>query len=144
VSSSGNGLIFGAIVQLSSLAGFPNSTDLSSPDVLATATFGGSEDSADLIVPIGPIELPAGFYALIFRSGLYGATGTGSMPRNDTDLGTPSYFFGTPTFWLDGAPTNARMTVYNNSTTAIPAPAALTGGLALLTVVGLRRRRVTK
>ena len=82
-SSNGNGLIFGALVQLTSLDDVPNSSDLSSADVLTHMTFHPPSPSEDVIAPIGPIGVPAGFYAVVFGSGLFGATGSGGAPDDN-------------------------------------------------------------
>lgn len=88
--SGTNSSFFGAIVALADKDDFPNSGDLSSPDVLGTAvlTFPtvSAETLGDLALPLDP-----GWYALVFGSGHFGATGSGAAVRNGTDISKPSY-----------------------------------------------------
>ena len=78
--------IFGAIVQLSSPVDFPDSLDLTTPDVLGTTLISldpGRSDSAGAL----PIELAPGSYAVEFGTGAFGASGSAlSMPILLTDL----------------------------------------------------------
>jgi hypothetical protein len=84
------GDFFGAIVQLDDPNDFPDSGDLSTPDVLGVATLVFPAPSAEVF---GNLTLPLdpGWYALVFGSGLFGTTGAGGAPLNNLDIGTPSY-----------------------------------------------------
>jgi hypothetical protein len=66
--------------------------------------------SAQVQSPLA-LNLAAGTYALVFGGGLFGSTGSGGAPENDTDIGTPSYFFlsSGPTQWLNNGFSDARM-----------------------------------
>jgi len=87
---SSNGTLFGAIVALDDENDFPDSNDLSTPDVLG---------NAELIFPVPSDEvfgdlklsLEPGWYALVFGSGLFGTSGDGGSPLNNPDIGNPSY-----------------------------------------------------
>jgi hypothetical protein len=138
--------IFGAIVAIGSGGdGFP----ASSPGAfapLAETTFGLPYLTSDISVPLSE-TLPAGDYALVFGSGLFGATATASLSTLNTDTAQASFFFGqiesigSPGFWQDdSAAENMRFTVNG---AAVPEPsgvmlAAL--GFGGLIVWGWRRR----
>jgi hypothetical protein len=81
---------FGAIVQLDDPNDFPDSGDLSTPDVLGATVIAFPEPSAEVWGNLA-LSLDPGWYALIFGSGLFGATGDGAMPLNNPDIGTPTY-----------------------------------------------------
>ena len=72
----GDGTLFGAVVELNDSDDFPDSEDLSTPDVLGatllTFTDPSSEVSGDLSLTLLP-----GDYALVFGGALFGATGGG-------------------------------------------------------------------
>jgi len=107
----GSGTIFGAVVALSSLADFPDSTDLSTPDVRGSALITLVDPSAEVSAPL-VLNLPAGVYALLFGSGILGATGDGAAPYTNTDIGTPSYYFssgGLGGIYVDGGLSQVRM-----------------------------------
>jgi hypothetical protein len=88
--------VFGAIVKLNSASDLPKGLPLNSPEVVAQTVFVPSYYSSDIRVPLS-CTLTPGYYGLVFGSGLYGATGMGSMPyTGQSDLPGASYFF-----WLD-------------------------------------------
>src|SRR5438552_14484339 len=66
--------LFGALVQLSSPIDFPDSNDLSTPDVLRTTVLTASYGSNEVYEKFTPISLNAGWYAIVFGSGKFGAT----------------------------------------------------------------------
>ncbi len=84
------GTFFGAIVQLEDESDFPDSDDLSTPDVLGTTTIPFPEPSAEVY---GEMSLPLdrGWCGLVFGGALFGAVGSGGAPLNNSDLGSPSY-----------------------------------------------------
>jgi hypothetical protein len=138
----GNGLIFASLVKLSGLSDYPDSTDLSTPDVLATTTFTGAYPSVDVVVPIGPVAVGPGTYALIFGSGQFGATGQGAMATDNTPVGTQSEFELSNNTWSELNQTGLRFTVY-----AMPEPRTIPLLLLSATVMlmctslSLRRKR---
>ncbi len=112
IGGSVPGGIFGAIVQLS--GPLPSGSPFDVGEVIAFTTFSPNRPSTDISAPLSVI-LPPGDYALVFGSGLFGATGSGSMPPNNplTPEGTGSLFFWNDVFnWVDGgAFTDLRFTV---------------------------------
>lgn len=129
--------LFGAIVALTDLTDFPDSVNLSTPDVLAVAVFPVGVD-ADYSAPISATLVP-GDYALVFGSELFGASGFAGVPSSNTDIGTPSYFFkpsGT-SFYFDfgGLISGTRFFLLGSQQTAVPEPSTwllLGSGLACL------------
>lgn len=133
--------LFGAIVKLTSLTDFPDVIHQPSADVLAYTVFNGTNPSSDMVVPIGPITVPAGYYSVVFGSGILGASvsGVGGLVGgNPVPGGT------TPTFirhqeaggWTYLSNNGYRLTVY-----ATPEPSALVIVSLALPVVGVAVRR---
>ncbi|MDZ4659158.1 MAG: hypothetical protein SH868_16425 [Bythopirellula sp.] len=81
---------FGAIVALIDENDFPDSGDLSTPDVLGSTVIAFPEPSAEVFGDL-TLALDPGWYALVFGSGLIGASGDGAMPLNNPDIGNPTY-----------------------------------------------------
>lgn len=86
----GQGIFFGAIVQLDDENDFPDSNDLSTPDVLGNTSLIFTDPSDEVFGDID-IYLDSGWYAIIFGSGLFGTTGDGAALLNNPDIGTPDY-----------------------------------------------------
>ncbi len=82
--------LFVAVVPLDPTTDLPATFDLS--DARFSTTFLPPNPSADVAI-VTDFRLPAGRYAIIFGSGRFGATGSGLMPDNNTDLGQPERFF---------------------------------------------------
>ena len=113
--------IFGAIVRLSSASDLPDSADLSTNDVLKAAVFHLSQPSRDFTAPLS-LTVEPGWYAIVFGSGLFGATGSGAFgtrnPLNGpingfvqsggilhpASYGTLGGDFGDPRVFVDGVP----------------------------------------
>jgi hypothetical protein len=76
--------------------------NLSTPDLRRHVLFGAPTLSADISVPMA-VTLTAGHYALIFGSGLFGATDGASVTINNSQVGSPSWFFysGVDKTWKD-------------------------------------------
>lgn len=87
-----DGSFFAAIVALDQETDFPDSVNLSTPDVLGTtllaAPFLSDEVTSRLSLTLRP-----GWYALMFGSGLFGATGEAAATQNNPPIGSHSYFF---------------------------------------------------
>ncbi|MCH8048210.1 MAG: tandem-95 repeat protein, partial [Planctomycetes bacterium] len=85
-AAAGNGKLFAAVVALSGPDDFPDSADLSTPDVLGHAllTIDASDFKSHLIAAPLDISLTAGWYAVVYGSGKFGATGSGSAPDTGT------------------------------------------------------------
>lgn len=95
------GTFFGAIVKLNDQNDFPNSSDLSTPDVLGVATFTFPNPSAEVFGDM-TLALNPGWYALVFGSGLFGTSGSGGAVRNGVDIGDPAYIaYGRNLHWLN-------------------------------------------
>jgi hypothetical protein len=84
------GTFFGAIVKLDDEFDFPNSGDLSTPDVVGSTVIAFPYPSAEVFGDLS-LSLDPGWYALVFGSGLLGAIGDGAMPLNNPDIGSPTY-----------------------------------------------------
>ncbi len=121
----GSGTFFGAIVELTSLTDFPDSLTLNSSDVLGSSVFNVFDPSQEVSVNLS-VTLDSGFYAVIFGSGLFGASGNGNIIANGTQIGDPNFFFrnGTSSF-SQGGFSNARFFVTGEEgEAAVPEPAS--------------------
>ena len=96
-----NGSFFGAIVELDDQDDFPDSDDLSTPDVLGVTTLTFPVPSDEVFGNL-TVSLEPGWYGLVFGSGLFGTSGDGAAPRNNPDIGNPQYIgFQPGSGWLD-------------------------------------------
>lgn len=133
----GDGRIFGALVKLTDMSDYPDSTDLSTPDVLAATAFSATPVITDAAVPIGPLTVGPGTYALVLGSGLFGASGDGAMSINNLNSADSSTFWLVANRWDEyGAAGGLRFAVYG---TAVPEPGSLP--LMLLAALVLCRVR---
>jgi hypothetical protein len=85
-----NGTFFGAVVKLNDQNDFPDSGDLSTPDVLGAAELTFPVPSDEVFGDLN-LMLDPGWYALVFGSGLFGTSGDGAAPRNGTDINDPMF-----------------------------------------------------
>lgn len=107
----GNQLLFAAIVALTGPAALPSGKPFDDGTLLAVTTFDPGFPSSDILTPLS-VTLAPGDYALIFGSGLFGATGDGAMAFNNPDIpGQASYFTWRSLAWLDGGISNVRFVV---------------------------------
>jgi len=91
---------FGVIVELTDENDFPDSDTLSTPDVLGTAELTFPVSSGETFGDLN-VSLDAGWYALVFGSGLFDAIGRGGAPANNPDIGSPEYIGFQPGFgWV--------------------------------------------
>lgn len=88
--SSVSGNFFGAIVKLDDEDDFPDSGDLSTPDVLGSTLLTFPLFSDEVFGDLN-LSLDSGWYALVFGSGLFGATTNGVTIRNGLDIGDPEF-----------------------------------------------------
>jgi hypothetical protein len=97
----GDGSFFGAVVGLGSANDFPDSGNLSTPDVLGSTLLTFPEPSGEVFGDLS-LQLDPGWYALVFGSGLFGATAQGTAIRNNPDIGDPTYIGWQPhTNWFN-------------------------------------------
>jgi hypothetical protein len=102
VSQTG-GTFFGTIVALDDAHDFPDSGDLTTPDVLGAASLDFPNPSAEVFGDLA-LSLDTGWYAPVYGSGLFGTTGRGVALRNGLDIGDPSYIAfqpGSGVQWID-------------------------------------------
>ena len=132
-----DGTFFGAIVALDDENDFPDSGDLSTPDVLGAAVLTFPVPSAEVFGDI-TVSLDPGWHALVFGSGLFGSSGGGAAPQNNPDIGDPVYIAYQPWIgWFDlaGGPLtfeNHRFVINGN---LIPEPSGAV--LALIAIIHL-------
>jgi hypothetical protein len=86
----GDGSFFGSIIELVDENDFPDSGNLSTPDVVGSTllTF---PDPSDEVLGALSLRLDPGWYALVFGSGLFGSSAGGVALRNNSDIGSPTY-----------------------------------------------------
>jgi MYXO-CTERM domain-containing protein len=108
--------------------------NLSTPDVLGSTLLTLLPLSNDVSAPL-QVSLTPGWYAVIFGSGLFGATGHGAFPYNNTPVGNPGNFRRLGNQYLDEADT-MRMFVE-----AVPEPAGAMLALTGLAILAARARR---
>jgi hypothetical protein len=137
--------IFGAVIALNSATDFPNDYPLTnaSSDVLGFALLNlPNGTSQDVVATLNtPVNLTAGsYYALVFGSGVFGATGSGAASANNTDIGSPSFFNTSTTTGYTNGDDHLRFFVEGDSA-ATPLPSPVWAGLALLTLGGFLQFR---
>lgn len=98
-----NTTIFGAVVQLTGASDFPELNNLASdPGLIGYSVFGVPQPSGvvwgSLNIPIHASE----WYALVFGSGIFGASGYGFAPYQDVSVntGANSFWFTTSTGFI--------------------------------------------
>jgi hypothetical protein len=137
-----NETFFGAIVSLLDENDFPDSANLSTPDVVGGTLLSFPEISNEVFGTMSMQLLP-GWYALVFGSGQLGATGSGVALVNGLDIHDPEYiaFQPGPGFgWsnLEGFLSNFRFVVEGSIVPEPPSIAILALGL-LCSLLGMRR-----
>jgi hypothetical protein len=152
--SRGNNQIFGAIVSLSAPNALPQGDPFQPGEVVASTTFTPSFPSSDVTVPLS-VTLNPGNYALIFGSGLFGASGEGFMPYNNTNLSDPQSYIRWPATilgipasvpWINEGGSPFRFVVQGESDTSTSVPETTpTLGILAFGALGasslLKRRR---
>jgi hypothetical protein len=130
----GNHQIFGALVALAGPTDVPDSFDLSTPDVLGSTLLTLQPLSNDVSAPL-QVSLTPGWYAVIFGSGQFGATGHGAFTYNNTPVGNPDNFSRLGDQYLSEADA-MRMFVE-----AVPEPTGAMLAVTCLAVLVARARR---
>jgi hypothetical protein len=138
--------IFGAVVALTNLVDYPDSLDLSTTDVLGGARIPLAAPGSASGVVSAPLHLSldAGWHALVFGSGLFGATGFGRLTFDNLPPGNHPFFASDglvgPRSYFEGSHATARMYVFlDGAASPVPEP----GTVALLAsglLIGLCRR----
>jgi hypothetical protein len=131
---------FGAIARLDDGVDFPDSGDFSTPDVLGIANLTFPDPSAEVVGSLSA-SLKPGWYAAIFGTGLFGATGRGGAVRNGQDLASPSYIVWQPDNGWFEHPSQSGNFHFVVEGTIVPEPAAAAIALlgTLLTAATCRR-----
>jgi hypothetical protein len=133
------GSVPASIVRLTGATDYPDSTNRSTPDFLATAFLTPPRPSNDVTAPIGPLTLEPGWYALLF--GDWRNTGSHAVAvRGNPVVGNPTYCSGgfpdPPPFFHDHGP-GVSSERYFLLGEVIPEPASSTLLLALLVAAPL-------
>jgi hypothetical protein len=135
---TGNNLLFAAIVPVTSLSSFPSSTLIANSNPVEFHTFTAPVSNSALITIPFTGSLPAGFFALVFGSGEFGATGGGIATQNNPDIGSPAYLVKLSNQYFNvGAPNFHDMFFAVHGTTGVASAAPEPASLALLTLSGL-------
>jgi hypothetical protein len=110
------GDIFAAFVRLSSVDSLPIGAPFNEDEVVATATFRPNFPSDEYITPFEATLAP-GSYALVFGTGLYGATGFASLHNGPDQPDIPPTNLSSFVFWSipsPGAPHEWRQNLASN------------------------------
>lgn len=130
--------LFGALVELTGPGDFPDSSNMLSADVVASATFDATPLSSDMIVPVTPIDVGPGWYAIVFGGGALGAANANNGEAKRTGQ-TPAPGVSLITWnggWSPLSDFWPRYTVYG---TLVPEPSSL-ALLGLSAFILVRRR----
>lgn len=128
--------IIGAIVRLDGPHDFPNSFDLSTDDVLGKTLIHIAEPAGDFAGDL-PLTLTEGWYALVFAATGIQDRHNAIMPRMETAIEYPLYFFGrvldpnTPEWFAcfdGGGLDGVRMFVVTDPVPPTPNPRTLSPG----------------
>jgi hypothetical protein len=92
------GGLFAALVSLPSIDSVPAGTPFTADELVATTTFQAPFPSDEVTIPF-TAELQPGSYALVFGTGMFGATGLGGMPNFDDQPDTPPTDLSSYIFW---------------------------------------------
>jgi hypothetical protein len=134
---TGSGTIFAAIVALDGETDFPDSTDLSSSDVLGATLLAPPLPSNDVFAPLR-LQLSPGWYAVVFGGLLFGSTSAAAgAPAGNPLMGTPSFFlYDSVTPWRD-LNTGNDSNGYRFVVTGRAAPVPDSGSSALMTMLSV-------
>ena len=113
------GEIFAALVRLSVIDAFPQGSPFTAEEVVATTLFRPDFPSDEILTPLSA-ELDPGSYALVFGTGLFGATGEGAIHNGPDQPDIPptelsSFIFlgipniGQPQIWRTNLASNTAL-----------------------------------
>jgi len=144
-SGGTSGGIFGAIVSLNE-SGFPGGSLTSLDNVLAYAVF-DPLNSVDTFVSVN-LELDAGFYGLVFGSGLFGASGKSALtliqPHEVSHPKGDIVFINDSTDeWMDAEARGRFRMFVSGVSTEVSEPSSLILVLMSFAVIFLGRRKQT-
>lgn len=92
------GNIFAAIVRLSSIDAMPQGSPFTPEEIVATTTFRPPFPSAEITTPLSATLRP-GAYALVFGTGLFGATSEGAIHNGPDQPDIPPTNISSYIFW---------------------------------------------
>lgn len=92
------GGLFAALVSLPSINSLPAGAPFTADELVATTTFQAPFPSDEVTIPLNA-ELHPGSYALMFGTGLFGATGLGGMPNFNDQPDIPPTDISSYIFW---------------------------------------------
>lgn len=135
---------FGSIVRLTGNDDFPDSVDLTTPDVVGVTTLNFPNPSANVYGTL-TATLSPGWYALVFGSGLYGHSGIGAAVSTGSDYEATTYIawevnLGDQWMNLDAPFENFWFVVEG---AIVPEPATLLTASTLAVAVAALRRTVS-
>ena len=136
----GPGTFFGAIVALGDENDFPDSGDFSTSDFLGQTLLTFPHPSDEVFGDLS-LSLDPGWYALVFGSGLFDATGEGAVLRNGVDIGDPTYIGfqpGSGVAWINRVTTLNRRFVITGD--IVPEPTSIVFAISASLFALLHRR----
>lgn len=138
--------LFGAIVELQSSTDTPGTKAILQSNIVASTNFKASSPSTDFRTSLLTTLTP-GDYALVFGGDLTGLFDFGSMPINNSDLPSSSYFFCSQDGSCKDASENPSVTpladlrfVVEGTVVPIP-PAIWLFGSGLFGLIGIARKK---
>ncbi len=123
------GDIFAAIVELQSIDSVPIGAPFTEEEIVATTTFRPPFPSDEVLVPFSATLLP-GSYALVFGTGLFGATGEGALHNGPDQPDIPPTNLSSFIYWSipdTGQPFEWRLNLASNIRVVIEAHVLIPG-----------------
>jgi hypothetical protein len=123
------GEIFAALVRLQSINSVPTGAPFTPQEVVAITTFRPPFPSAEVFTPFSATLAP-GSYALVFGTGLFGATGAGALHNGDDQPDIPPTNVSSFIFWsipFVGQPPEWRLNLASHMRFVIKAQAVIPG-----------------
>jgi hypothetical protein len=123
------GDIFAALIRLQSINSVPMGAPFTPEEVVATTTFRPTFPSAEVFTPLSATLTP-GSYALVFGTGLFGATGAGALHNGDDQPDIPPTNLSSFIFWsipFFGQPPEWRLNLASHMRFVIEAQVVIPG-----------------